>query len=487
MATYKMRGNSHNVIYWYIDESENKKQHWETYPTQLEALQRKVYIDLLEKEKRQEELYQAAMEYKSRREAKKKPKALTKALPLNTVSSYEDNRKKTYREFAEKWLQYHARKMCFKPASYDGYMSNLKNHILPYFGDMVISKITAEDVDNFIDHLMNKPCRTQGGRINHANTPTLSSGAVKKCFSVLSASLTVAKKWHYIDDIPDVSAPSEKAKKRRAWTAKQVLEFLNKTVDDKLLHLAVHLAFICSLRAGETAGIDVNSMNFLDRSFRISQEVQRVSDEALSVLPANEIICTFPKQVPSAKTSLILQGPKTEGSYRKQYLTTPLIAEIQERLAEIRSNKEFFGKEYHDYGLLICKPNGMPFDPKQLGKWFKAKQQELLYSQDEQIEFQGLRKSGQMHKVRLSNNNYQLVAENSGQSPAVLMSNYNEALEDEKRTLSLLVETNFYGEQPQAPTSQEQDEQAILQMLQSRPELFAKLMQQMIPSAVHAQ
>ena len=63
----------------------------------------------------------------------------------------------------------------------------------------------------------------------------------------------------------------------------------------------------------------------------------------------------------------------------------------------------------------------------------------------------------------------------------------NEALEDEKRTLSLLVETNFYGEQPQAPTSQEKDEQAILQMLQSRPELFAKLMQQMIPSAVHAQ
>jgi len=46
-----------------------------------------------------------------------------------------------------------------------------------------------------------------------------------------------------------------------------------------------------------------------------------------------------------------------------------------------------------------------------------------------------------MHKVRLSQNNYQLVAENSGQSPEVLMSNYNEAWESEKRTLSLLVET----------------------------------------------
>ena len=142
--------------------------------------------------------------------------------------------------------------------------------------------------------------------------------------------------------------------------------------------------------------------------------------------------------------------------------------------------------ENKDYGLLICKPNGMPFDPKQLGKWFKEKQQKLLYPQDEQIEFQELRKSGQMHKVRLSNNNYQLVAENSGQSPAVLMSNYNEALEDEKRTLSLLVETNFYGEQIHTPATQEQDEHTILRILQSHPELFAKVMQQMTSGATHS-
>ena len=69
------------------------------------------------------------------------------------------------------------------------------------------------------------------------------------------------------------------------------------------------------------------------------------------------------------------------------------------------------------------------------------------------IELQGLRKSGQMHKVRLTSNNYQLVAENSGQSPQVLMSNYNEALDSEKRTLSLLVETSFYPKSTADSTS----------------------------------
>lgn len=56
----------------------------------------------------------------------------------------------------------------------------------------------------------------------------------------------------------------------------------------------------------------------------------RVSDTALSVLP------------------------KTEDNHRKQYLTVPLIREIQERLAEIIENKRFFGSKYYDYRLLIC-------------------------------------------------------------------------------------------------------------------------------------
>ena len=137
-------------------------------------------------------------------------------------------------------------------------------------------------------------------------------------------------------------------------------------LQDKLLHLVVHLAFVCSLRAGETTGISINTIDFHDRSLWITQEVQRVSDDSLSELPKNEIIRIFPKDVAASRSSLILKGPKTEGSVRKQYLTTPLLYEIRTRLDEIRSNKEFFGSEYKDYGLLICKPDGRPVDPKDI-------------------------------------------------------------------------------------------------------------------------
>lgn len=61
----------------------------------------------------------------------------------------------------------------------------------------------------------------------------------------------------------------------------------------------------------------------------------------------------------------------------------------------------------------------------------------------DQIDLQGLRKSGQMHKIRLTKNNYQLVAANAGQSPEVLMHHYNEALEAEKQQLASMVNQVF--------------------------------------------
>ncbi|MPM96591.1 hypothetical protein SDC9_143755 [bioreactor metagenome] len=85
-------------------------------------------------------------------------------------------------------------------------------------------------------------------------------------------------------------------------------------------------------------------------------------------------------------------------------MTTPLLQEIRERLEQIKRDKEFFEAEYQNNGLLICRPDGRPIDPKSLNKAFKDQQKAMQI--ENQIEFQGLRKSGQMHKVRLTKNNY---------------------------------------------------------------------------------
>ena len=69
MAILKTRGvNSHSVVYWYQTPEGKGKQQWESYQSELEAIQRKSHIDYLQKKKLKNELYKAAMDYKAKRE-----------------------------------------------------------------------------------------------------------------------------------------------------------------------------------------------------------------------------------------------------------------------------------------------------------------------------------------------------------------------------------------------------------------------------------
>lgn len=452
MASYKVRGNKHNVIYTYKTTKGKHKSHWETYSTAMEAIQRKGYIDHLQKKKAHHEIRKAALEYQDQRAVeraeleaastlRRHKREIDYSIP-SPCPAGQDNTDKTYREFGELWLPYYASKNCLAPSTYDHYKSNLEKHIYPYFGDRIMSRITAQEIDTFINYTRYKPVK---GYQNKATAPdeikTLSSGSVKKIYQILNTSFGTAKQWGYVNDIPQTSAPSVKCQKRKTWTSKQVYQNLAQ-IEDKLLHLAVHLAFVCSLRVGETCGIAMDQVDLSDQSLWVTQEIQRVSDQSLFVLPKDVVIRTIPKQNAASKTALVIKRPKTEGSVRKIYLTNQLCTEIRDRLEQIQKNKDFYEEEYHDYGLLICWPNGLPIEPSKLLRILRTWQMENDI--EPRIDFHGLRKSGQMHKIRLSQNNFQLVAESAGHSPVILMRHYNDIHDAEKRELANLVERNFY-------------------------------------------
>ena len=487
MATYTIRGTSHNIVYTYKTIDGKRKQQWESYSSELEAIQRKAYIDYLQAQNRASDITHEAAEYRRKKAIEKtaqKIAAENAAVVVEPPSiETEDNMSKTYREFMERFLPIYARKRNFSPKTYDSYRQNLETHIYPYFGDWVMSTITSSAIDGFIDYLFQKPCRgskSYGKRVSEI--PALSSGTVKKCYNILTLGFETAKRWNYISEIPNTKGPSEHYKKRKAWSSEHISKILDQIQDDPILHLSVHLAFICSLRAGEIAAIDINSINLDEGSMWISQILERVSDESLKTLSKEKIAKVFPKQFSNAKSRLVLKTPKTEGSLRKQYLTRPLVQEIKERIAEINKAKELLGPEYQDNGFLICQPDGRPVDPNNLCKSFKEWQSPMNIT--DQIDLQGLRKSGQMHKIRLTKNNYQLVATNAGQSPEVLMHHYNETLEAEKQQLASMVESSFYPSlEKKSETAATIDPAEILKLIQDNPDLAAKLMQLLKVSA----
>lgn len=140
-------------------------------------------------------------------------------------------------------------------------------------------------------------------------------------YNILTLGFETAKRWNYIAEIPNTKGPSEHCKRRKAWSAEYISKILDQIQEDPILHLSLHLAFVCSLRAGEIVAIDIHSINLDDGSMWISQILERVSDEALKNLSREKIAKVFPKQFSNAKSRLVLKIPKTEGSLRKQYLT----------------------------------------------------------------------------------------------------------------------------------------------------------------------
>ena len=498
MASIKYRNNAVKVVYHYWTSEGEWKQQWETYYTELEAKQRKLIIDDLQQKKDYAGLLAEAIAYKEKMNALRIEKGTKVNTNVPGLSKPKDknNLDKTFGEFINKWLPFYERNKSNSVKTYDNKLSALRTHILPYFGNRIMSAITAEEYDDFIDYLGQKPC---GGSKAYNKSPdeipTLSSSSVMRNYLILSAALPTAKEWGYITEIPKFKRPSVKTQKRAFWMPEVVLDSLERmseSDENDFLHLSVHLAFICSLRSGEAAGVLIGDIDLGSRSVLIQQEIQRCTDEALERLPKSDVISVFPKQKSKAHTSLVVKGLKTDKSERTAYFTTQLAEEIRRRLERIEKDKAYYGDKYNDYGLLLCWPNGNPMEPINLGRAFKRWQQGIKMPKEQQIDFQGLRKSGQMHKIRLSQFNYQLVASLGGHSPEVLMNNYDEALETEKRALANLIETSFYAKQPSANPKAAQkpanDQAAALAaQLAQNPQLLHQAMQILLSGTQDAQ
>ena len=447
MATLQYRGKAVNVKYTYFNDDREYKTQWETYYTELEAIQRKGLIDLLQKHKDHEGIRKAVAEYKemkNRERIEKGHKINDNIIGLRAPKN-ENNLDKTLKEFLCRWLPFHARIKRYSPNTIDGYISNINVHLNPAFGNRIMDDITGEEWDEFFENLAYKKV----GGTKASSKHSLAPASILKIFHLVSSCFKTAKSWKYISEIPQLTSPKNKSfAKRVFWDSSYLYEALSNMPCDPhtnshLIHLAVHMAFIGSLRAGEVTGIKLDSVSLERAEYWVEEEVQRVSEEALNILPDSDISFIFPRQKENSTTRLILKDLKTDESVRKQYMTLPLRKELARRLKQIEINKAFHGHNYHDYGLLLCHSNGDPLEPRLMDRWFKKWQRENQY--EDLLDFQGLRKSGQMQKKNLrpasSGRALEAIA---AHSKRVRLKHYDETLESEKRSLIEAVEFDFY-------------------------------------------
>lgn len=152
-------------------------------------------------------------------------------------------------------------------STYDGEESKIRNHIIPYIGDMRLKEITTVTVQNLVNYLKDKDsCRhAEDGSIIKLSTTT-----IRHVYNILSGMFTYAIKMKLLNANPckGVTVPKGAKYKPVVYTIEEINDLIEKlrqsnlTIQKKCI---IILAMSLGARRGELAGITYDQIDLKNK------------------------------------------------------------------------------------------------------------------------------------------------------------------------------------------------------------------------------
>ena len=373
MAYITKRGSSYSVRYTYQDEHGKSCDKWESFPTKEEATNRKKQIE-----------HELA--------------AGTFLIPSSV----------TVAEFLMDWLPKQCSKHKWAPKTYESNLSTIQNLIIPYIGSMEMQKLKPYHMENLYTTLSKTPCGSyiEGKKqelTEKQKQRFLSGTTIHEVHRLLGTAFQYAVEWGILVKSPvPVDSPKKSTQERTIWTVEEMRTALD-SMEDPILHLAVHLTLVGALREGEIVGLTPEDIDFDAAdgigTFRINKSMQRVRKEALKQVDDGCIIKVFPDKLERSTTSLILKSTKTASSCRTIFMTSALKEELKKWLNQLAADERKDPTRYHDSGMLFRLPNGLAVEPVLIRKKFLKWQD--AHPEFPRIVFHGLRHPYVKHTTKI--------------------------------------------------------------------------------------
>lgn len=234
------------------------------------------------------------------------------------------------------WTEYV--KIYTKRSTWRGYDTAVNVHILPKLGEKQLTKLTAMQIQKWINEMANNK---------------LSPKTIRNYYSVLRNSLRYAVKWGYLEKNPcdKVTLPRKKKVEAKYYTSdevKRLIQALNVNLDDELEYkVAIYLGLFAGLRKGEILGINEEDVLFETSEIRIV----RARMIAPQIGPYEDT-------------------PKTESSNRIISVPRELMDMIRLLLQKQSGRKKFWGNKWQGSKALLKGERGGPLYPQNLQRWF---------------------------------------------------------------------------------------------------------------------
>jgi integrase len=437
------------VVYYYIDEKDEKRQRWETFDTHKEALRRKNEVD-----------YQLDTG--------------TFLPPTSqTVSAFLVDFASLYGE--EKWAL----------NTYESNTGLIQNYINPHIGHMKLQDITPKFIDQFYKTLQGTaPVST---KTRKASSEYVSPRTIEKIHKLLKCAFHQAVRWELIPRNPFDLALVKKTKyqPRAMWDADTIRKALNECRDSKL-YIAMNLAFACSMREGEICGLTWDNVHISDADIGadnayvlVDKELQRCSVRVIEILEKKDILTIFPTLNPRASTRLVLKHPKTDSSVRRIWLPKTVAYILRSWRKSQEELKAFLGDEYQDHNLVLTQEDGRPCEGRLILKELKKLREDARLPN---VCFHSLRHSSTTYKLKLNHGDLKATQGDTGHAEIDMITKvYAHILDEDRKVNAQKFEAAFYSNPDlrdvKAPpsTGGEVDLSALISQLQESPELAKTL------------
>lgn len=178
----------------------------------------------------------------------------------------------------------------------------IRTKLIPYFGKLKMSSITAQQIITWQNELMNY--KDEKGK-------PLSPVYLKTIHNQLSAIFNHAVKYYNLRENPCKKAGSMGKKKNREmlfWTKEEYLKFAEVMMDKPQSYYAFEMLYWCGIREGELLALTPADFNFDKNTVSISKSYQRLNGQDLITTPKTE------------KSNRVISMPQFLADEMKDYL-----------------------------------------------------------------------------------------------------------------------------------------------------------------------
>ncbi len=244
-----------------------------------------------------------------------------------------------FSDYVRLWLEQIARTV--DDVTLQGYTTNAKAHVLPYFDEKAIplAKIDHHVLQQFID------CKHKNGRLDGKGG--LSARSLRQYKNIINQALDMAVKSKLILANPCqfVILPPVEKYESTFYNDRELKDLFTALRDDPMLPI-VKITAVYGLRRSELLGLQWDSIDFERNTMTIRHTVSKV-------------------------TKVVSKDKTKNASSRRTFPLTDEATEIfRTAKSQEQQNRLAFGKEYQENPYVFKWPDGKPYSPDYISRRF---------------------------------------------------------------------------------------------------------------------